>query len=57
MILIEGDKKTVNVTVLEEKDEGFTGVSDELTKQELINKLIDEGILEDGERVYREESE
>ncbi|GEN87225.1 hypothetical protein [Oceanobacillus sojae] len=56
MITIEGDKKSLIVTVLEETENGnFAGISSEITKQELINRLIEEGALEDGETVYLEE--
>lgn len=53
MITIEGNKKSIIITVLEETKNGnFTGLSTEITKQDLINRLIDEGALEEGETVY-----
>ena len=52
MINIEGDKNSVIITVLNEtEDGGYTGLSASVTKQELIDMLIDEGILEEGETV------
>ncbi|GGP17360.1 hypothetical protein [Oceanobacillus neutriphilus] len=56
MITIEKDKKSIIVTVLEETENGnFAGLSSTITTQELINRLIEEGALEDGETVYLEE--
>ncbi|PAE27895.1 hypothetical protein CHI07_17005 [Paenibacillus sp. 7884-2] len=56
MLMIEGDKKSIIVTVLEETENGnFTGLSSAVPKQELINLLIEEDILEEGETVYLEE--
>lgn len=52
MINIEGDSESVVITVLDEvEDGGFTGLSASLTKQELLDMLIDEGVLEDGETI------
>ncbi|WP_405101608.1 hypothetical protein [Oceanobacillus sp. FSL H7-0719] len=55
MIQIEGNKENVYITAMEKQGAGYTGISGQLTKQELINLLINEDILEDGERVYFEE--
>lgn len=56
MLMIEGDRKSIIVTVLEETENGnFAGLSSTITTQELINRLIEEGALEDGETVYLEE--
>ena len=55
MVLIEGDKNNIIITVLQEKDEGYTGISSSISKQVLINKLIEEGILEDGKAVFFDE--
>ena len=52
MINIEGDKNSVVITVLNEtEDGGYTGLSASITTQELLDMLIDEGILEEGEAV------
>ncbi len=56
MITIEGNKKSIIVTVLEETENGnFAGLSSTISTQKLINILIEEGALEDGETVYLEE--
>lgn len=52
MVLIEGDKNNIIITVLQEKDGGYTGISSSISRQVLINKLIEEGILEDGKAVF-----
>ncbi|MED1125260.1 hypothetical protein [Bacillus atrophaeus] len=55
MLTIEGDSNSAIITVLQEKGDGFTGLSAGISKQELVNKLILEGILEDGETVHLDE--
>ena len=52
MITIEGDKNSLIVTVLEEREGGYIGSSVSLSKTELLNKLIEEGIIEDGETIH-----
>lgn len=57
MIAIEGDTNSVIITILEPKGEGFVGTSSEISKASLINKLIDEGVLDHEEMVrYDEEA-
>ena len=53
-LIIEGDKESVLFTALSKQGRGYMGISSEISKQELINKLIEEGTLEDGETVYLE---
>jgi hypothetical protein len=55
MITIEGDSNSVFITVLSEKGDGYTGVSASISKKNLINELIQEGVLKDGETVYFED--
>ncbi|WP_157037107.1 hypothetical protein [Oceanobacillus jeddahense] len=58
MITIEGDKKSIIVTVLEETENGnFAGLSSTISTQELINRLIEEGALEEGEMVCIKEGD
>lgn len=57
LVQIEGDKNSVVITVLQENGEGYTGISSEISKAELLNTLIDEGILTEGETVYYEDYE
>ncbi|MCC2248908.1 hypothetical protein JUJ52_02915 [Virgibacillus sp. AGTR] len=54
-VTIEGNKKSVIITVLEGVGNGYKGLSASISKEVLVNKLIQEGVLEDGESVHFDE--
>lgn len=55
ILSVEGTKEEFDLTILTPVEgRGYVGTSHTMTVKELINKLIEEGILEDGESVWYE---
>ncbi|MFL2133029.1 hypothetical protein [Desemzia sp. FAM 23990] len=54
-LAIEEERGRIMVTSLRNSGNGYTGHTIEISKQNLINKLIVSGVLEDGETIYFEE--